>query len=407
MNTQDHRSMPARGEQPLARLHIAIDALGTPTGGGITYVRNLLRELAELRPQFRFTLFYSLPTLAEGLADNVECVQIPKAGGLWGRWAWEQTKLRGELRERGADVLICMNGFSCFTTSLPQIALWQNANLVRRVKISMSRGMRLRFWVQRQLQRVSVLKASRNIFLTQHFADLAATWFPIGRVRRDVVHSGIDLERMTPADEWPTDDEREVLAVSVGHTYFHKNYETLIDAMALLRDRGSALQLAIVGAPEDPAYHEELGRRIQRLDLGDRIEMSGVAGPEAVASYYRRARIYVTTSLLESFGLTPLEAMANGVPSLVPNESCFPEVCGDAALYCDPRNPQDVANQLEAMTTNAALRERLREKGHQQVERFSWARCAEGVLDHIEDIVPQLQESTSPDSATHVSKVKA
>lgn len=64
---------------------------------------------------------------------------------------------------------------------------------------------------------------------------------------------------------------------------------------------------------------------------------------------YTKATAYVFPSLMEGFGLPPLEAMAYGTPVISSNTSCMPEVLGDAPLYFDPTNVHDIAAKIEQL----------------------------------------------------------
>ena len=93
-------------------------------------------------------------------------------------------------------------------------------------------------------------------------------------------------------------------------------------------------------------------------------------------SLYAGALFFAFPSLYEGFGLPPLEAMAHGCPVLASNASSLPEICGDAALYCDPVNLDDLTDKLKVMLGADALRHQLREKGRARVAAFSPDACA-------------------------------
>ena len=84
-------------------------------------------------------------------------------------------------------------------------------------------------------------------------------------------------------------------------------------------------------------------------------------------------------SLDEGFGYSALEAMAAGVPVVAADAGSLPEVCGDAALLVNPRNPSAMADALETAVTDDTVRAELVSKGHEQTERFSVARSATGM----------------------------
>jgi glycosyltransferase involved in cell wall biosynthesis len=112
----------------------------------------------------------------------------------------------------------------------------------------------------------------------------------------------------------------------------------------------------------------------------DRIHLPGFAAAEDVPHLLSSAHAFVWPSLLEGFGLPPLEAMACGVPVLSSNTSSIPEVCGDAALLVNPLHVDEIADGLRRLSQDEALCERLREAGRARAARFTWARTAAETL---------------------------
>lgn len=110
------------------------------------------------------------------------------------------------------------------------------------------------------------------------------------------------------------------------------------------------------------------------------------AGPVSdaeLASLYASANCFSFPSLYEGFGLPPLEAMSFGCPVLVSREASLPEVCGEAAIYCDGRDEADIALKLATLVGDEALRGRLIAAGFERVTHFTWRATARQVLEHI------------------------
>jgi glycosyltransferase involved in cell wall biosynthesis len=96
---------------------------------------------------------------------------------------------------------------------------------------------------------------------------------------------------------------------------------------------------------------------------------------------YAGAAVFVMPSLYEGFGLTPLEAMACGVPVICSNVSSLPEVVGDAAWLVNPHNAEKIAKAMARVLSDAAWRDELRAKSLARAAQFSWERTARETLE--------------------------
>jgi alpha-1,3-rhamnosyl/mannosyltransferase len=99
--------------------------------------------------------------------------------------------------------------------------------------------------------------------------------------------------------------------------------------------------------------------------------------PEAMLpALYSGAALFAYPSIYEGFGLPPVEAMASGVPVLVANRSCLPEVCGSAAAYCDPEDSEAFGNSIVEALTDTSWRTAARAQGPPVAAKYSWDKCA-------------------------------
>lgn len=170
---------------------------------------------------------------------------------------------------------------------------------------------------------------------------------------------------------------REPYLLYVGNAYPHKNLGTLLEVFKRLREGGLDAQLVLVGKMDH--FYERLREEARCLGLLDRrdVVFYGFAEDDELAGLYRRARLYVFPSLLEGFGLPPLEAMRYGVPVAASDSSCLPEILGEAAIWFDPRDREAMRAALLRAFRDEALRARLIAAGHERARRFSWKDCAE------------------------------
>jgi glycosyltransferase involved in cell wall biosynthesis len=102
---------------------------------------------------------------------------------------------------------------------------------------------------------------------------------------------------------------------------------------------------------------------------------------------YSHAEGFVFPSLYEGFGIPLLDAMACGAPVITGTGSALPEVAGDAALYVNPQDPEQLGAELERLVSDPGLQEQLRNKGFERVKHFTWDRAAQETLDLYREVL--------------------
>ncbi|HVX57626.1 MAG TPA: glycosyltransferase family 1 protein [Candidatus Saccharimonadales bacterium] len=172
----------------------------------------------------------------------------------------------------------------------------------------------------------------------------------------------------------------------VGRPTPHKNLERLIEAFSLLRARHPQLILVLAGRKdanyervEDEAY---VGG-VKNLLFTDYVTEGQLRW------LYERCEAYVFPSLSEGFGLPGLEAMQHGAPVVASRSTSLPEVYGDAALYFDPYNVQEMSETIESVLSDKNLRAGLIKKGHARAATYSWRRMAEETLDGYKKVLKE------------------
>ncbi len=120
----------------------------------------------------------------------------------------------------------------------------------------------------------------------------------------------------------------------------------------------------------------EIHSAIERLNLGDRVKITGYIAPEDLPAVYAGAAVFCYPSLYEGFGLPPLEAMACGTPVITSGISSLPEVVGDAAILIDPNEEETITDALSRVLSDRTLQQDLRQRGLARAATFDWARTA-------------------------------
>jgi glycosyltransferase involved in cell wall biosynthesis len=135
------------------------------------------------------------------------------------------------------------------------------------------------------------------------------------------------------------------------------------------------IPLVIVGKPKPAQLDVEFKKAI----INKRIRIFNYVSESDKYILYKSAMFLAFPSLYEGFGLPPIEAMSVGVPVLTSSVSCMPEVCGDAALYVDPYDVEDIADKITMMINDKELRKRLITKGYERAKIFSMDNFIKGL----------------------------
>lgn len=190
-------------------------------------------------------------------------------------------------------------------------------------------------------------------------------------------YHGVDAGKFSSGDERPANDPPVIL--SVGRLVEKKGFPYLLQACALLKERGLSFRCVIVG---DGPELKPLRRQIHELGAGDVVELAGARNQEAVLEEYRRADVFALPCIVQRDGDCDgipnvlMEAMAVGLPVVSTPVSGIPELVrsGENGLLVESRNARELASALELLLRDRALRERLSAQGRANVsEQFNSA----------------------------------
>jgi len=145
----------------------------------------------------------------------------------------------------------------------------------------------------------------------------------------------------------------------VGNNYPHKNLDRLKLAHQKLVEDGLNYELILV---TDYVSDEELGE------------------------LYKNASLFIFPSLWEGFGLPPLEAMKRGTVVVSSNAACLPEILGDAAIYFNPLNVDDMALKIKQSLIDRDLREKLISEGFERIKKYDWQKMARETLEIYKNV---------------------
>lgn len=319
--------------------------------------------------------------LAEGLRETGEVEVLPITWGrdpvmrLHRRLEWQQIQLPWRAARSGADVLHVTGFDAPFWQPLPTVVTVHDLigmlfpqNLPPVARFYWSR------WLPWSVRR------ARHIIADSHYtkSDIVQLLrVPASRVT--VVELGVDARfSPQPPDQIAAVRQRRDLprrfALYVGTIEPRKGLDTLLSAWAPVAQSLPDIHLVIAGKPG--WYVERLHTQVDKLGLARRVHWTGYVPDADLPALYGAAEVFVFPSRYEGFGLTPLEAMACGVPVVSSNAAALPEVIGEAGLLVPPDDVPALAAMLQLALTQPALRAELRARGLGRAREFTWQRTA-------------------------------
>lgn len=230
----------------------------------------------------------------------------------------------------------------------------------------------------------SIKKADVVLAISENTKKDIIRIFNIPTEKINVVYCGVS------EDFFPINDEnvqRETknkycggkeFILSVGTLNPRKNFIKLIEAFAVVRKN---IDIKLVIAGKKGWLFEEIYSKVKELNIQNDVIIANAVNDKELNMLYNSCSVFVFPSLYEGFGIPIIEAFACGAPVCASNASSVPEVAGDAALYFDPNNAEEMADCIVKILKNKTLRDEFIKKGFKQVKNFSWKNSAIKLLE--------------------------
>ena len=379
-------------------IHVFLNGLGASAGAGLTYLFNVLPQLAA-NPAVHTTLAVQ-SQLREQFEriTNVRLLRADTPQSTAARFWFEQNSLPEYIRASGADILISAGNFALRKSPVPQIllsgnSLYTSADFDRDLWQRREFGMLLDNRIKSVFARKSVHWADRTVAPTQAFADELRRW--TGKQVR-AIHHGFDHELFFGDHSPLADDvqrqfldaEDSLKLLFVSHYNYYRNFETLFRALPLITEnlKPRKVRLFLTCKLQDGtnpgAYRvQKASALIQRLGIRDQVVELGAIPYRSLHHLYRACDIYVTPAYTETFAHPLVEAMASGLPIVASDLPVHREVAAEAACYFPRFSPDALADNVVRLATNMQLKTALAAAGRQRSAHFSWKMHVEQLID--------------------------
>src|SRR5437762_3509146 len=389
-------------------MRIAIDIRKINEFGVGTYIWNLVRNLAGIDDRNDYLLVGSQRNFHElgPLPPNFKQLYQPEENGLWR----DNISIPFDLHRQRLDVVhIPHHEAPFFTPSKMVVTIHDCVHLLFPQEDSSNFGK-----YRSYLRTKRVVHAAQHVLaVSRSTKDDLINIFGLPERRISVIHNALD-ERF--AFNHAAEERKQVLeryqlkdpfVLYSGKIRPHKNVHRLIEAFAVLKnelgdsDRYKNLKLIIIG--DELSKHQYLRLTVIRSGAQQDVRFFGFVPYPILRVFYQSAALFAFPSLYEGFGLPPLEAMANRTPVIASNTSSLPEVLEDAAVLVNPENLFDIARGMKTILTDDLVRQRLIQRGSEQITKFSWRVAATKVVDTYRRVASQgipdvsMAESSSAD----------
>ncbi len=389
-------------------MRIVVDATAAVSGGEV-YLDKLLLQFARLTPDHEFIVFHlgDFDDFASRHFNEqsngrfqFRRVRLPFAKSRWWigssglKMLWRLAVLPLHLRRLKPDLLFSNAGFGPgWKPAKVKSVLALHNSMPLRDELIADESSTLRRWrlvLLRRLMRRALRDSDGSIVFSEDTKRRVMDCFDDLSREPAVVYHGIDWGERELAAK--SDGLRRfgiarpyLLYVSQFHRY--KNVLRLLEAFARLSAKHPQLSLALVGAAADKTYWREVEAEIDRLKIRDRVKHVAVCPRDQLPGIYGNALAFVHPSLAETCSFPLLEAMAMGAPIAAARMSALPEMAGDAAIYFDPYDTEEMAEALDRLVWDEALRDELSRRAIARAQEFSWTETARKTLRVFERVV--------------------
>jgi len=359
------------------RKRIGIDArmYGYAQTGIGNYIRHLLEYIFENDKTNEFVIFL-MPEEFDNFNTPNERVKKVKVDSRWYGWK-EQLLFPLSIYKENLDLM----HFTHFNS--PILYFKKSIVTIHDITPYFFPGHKMKSPIRKAGFRLvfssSVRKAKKVIAVSNSTKNDILKYFKIKEEKIEVVYEGVDGQFKVTEDGAALKNLKQKYGIKKPFLFYtgvwrnHKNLVGLVKAFALLR-KEYALDISMVlGGKEDP-YYPEVRKTWKELGLEEDIIRIGFIEQKELPLFYDAAYAFIIPSFYEGFGLIGLEAMACGTPVISSDRTSLPEILGDAAIYFNPNDPQDMAKKIHMVFNDKKLYNELIKKGTKQVKKYSWNR---------------------------------
>lgn len=351
-----------------------------------SYLQSFTSNIPEME-DVEFELFGSeLDRYTYNSVNGIPFTSVRVPDSLLAERAWHYTRINNFAQKAGYNCVLYPGVERVLPISfrVPGVAV---VNSIIYAKLKEKNDTALKIQLKQGLHAVQKIVAPSQVIRM----DLIKSG--VNPAKIEIIHNGIDHKLFYP--ELKSDEETvNIQPFAIKKPYFiygsrlsgpEKKHVELIKAFTLFKER-THLPHRLVLAGSDDAYADQVHKAAFHSSAATDIFLTGFFPHESFPLLYAGAEACIFPSTNEGVGLPVLEAMATGVPVACSKSCALPEAAGDAAVYFDSDNVEEIAACMEKIVTDSDLRQTMISKGLTQAAKFSWQKTVEQTIGVLKSV---------------------
>jgi glycosyltransferase involved in cell wall biosynthesis len=347
------------------------------------YTYEVVRRIVQNHPEHEFILFFDRK-VDEKFKFGSNCKEIvlkPQARHPFLYLIWFEWSLKRALKKYKIDVLFSPDGSLVVGSKTPQIHVIHDINFEHYPEDLPG----LVGWYYRKYFPKFARHSQKIITVSEASKQDIISTYHIDSKKIVVAWNGASEKFRVSSDDqtkmFRNENNLNPYFLFVGSIHPRKNVQRLVNSFALFMEQNSYpdFELVIVGKPMWKGHSIEIPETVKNS-----VRFTGHLTQEKLVQYTASAFALTYAPYFEGFGIPLIEAMKCGIPILSGNKTSLPEIAGDAAIYCDPFNENEIAEGMNHLFQKQELRETLIKNGIQRAKLFSWDQTAEKVWEVID-----------------------
>ena len=351
------------------------------------YTYEVVKRLAENHPEHEFVFFFDRPFDPKFVfGKNVTPVVLfpPARHPLLFLW-WFNRSITKALKKHQVDVFFSPDGYLSLRTAVPQIPVIHDLNFEHYPEDLPKKH---RNYYRKYFPKFAK-KAAHILTVSEYSKQDIVKQYSVPPEKITVAWNGaspsfVKLQSGEIAETRDRYSAGRPYFIYVGAIHPRKNVGRLVAAFEQFARKNPDIDLLIVGVNLWKTTQSSIPEL--EPELRKRIVFTGHVSLDELTKLMGSAFALVYVPYFEGFGIPLVEAMRCGIPIVAGNKTCLPEVAGDAAIYVDPFDVNEIAAAMHKMAGDPQMRNELSEKGLKRSELFSWDYTANGVWSVIEEV---------------------